>query len=172
MGQELTAFVRKHNSGLTSMGFSKHFHSQMIWRHLLINRPLEMATEGRRKGCFVSSPSHSCSHRSSSLRGGRPGPSGAAVTLSPPWEHWPRTGPAWVWPSEGHGRLLCLPWQLPLAEHFAPDCLLQERFLEGWQLASVVFPLLCDVVSSLQGLAEQRRRALGVSRPRMHSQRP
>lgn len=94
------------------------------------------------------------------------------VTLSPTRERWLGPWAALVWPGEGDGRLLCLPWQLPLAEHFTSDCLLQERLLRRLAacLSGISSPL-CDV-SSLQGLAEQRRRALGASSPRTHSQRP
>lgn len=70
------------NAALASTGFSKHFNSQMIWRHFLITRPLEMAVEGGRKGCFVF-PSHSCSQRSSSSQGGKSGPRGAACHAQP-----------------------------------------------------------------------------------------
>lgn len=66
------------NAALASMGLSKHFNSQKIWRrflinqkiwrHFLINRPLEMAVQSGRKGCFVF-PYESCSHRSSSSLG-------------------------------------------------------------------------------------------------------
>lgn len=159
------------NAALASMGFSKHFNSQMIWRHFLINRPLEMAVEGGRKGCFVF-PSHSCSQRSSSSQGGKSGPRGTACQAQPHQGALAETlGPPWCGPARRIGGCSvslgsCLWLSISPQTAFC-----RSGSLEGWQLASVVFPL--SVTLSPPSRAWQSRGEGPWERAdRTHSQRP
>lgn len=78
-------------------------------------------------------------------KGGKSGPRGAACHAQPHGERWLRPWATLVWPGERGGRLAACP--------------------------SGISSPLCDV-GSLQGPAEQRRRARGASRPRTHSEAP
>lgn len=101
-------------------------------------------------------PSHSC-YRSRSSQGVSLAPEVLPVTFSPTRERWPRLGAALAWPNEGRGGCSVSHWQLPLAKHFASDCLLQERLLRRRLAAcSLVFPLL-PVTSSLLSRGWQSR---------------
>lgn len=129
----------------------------------MINRPLEMAVEGGRKGCFVF-PSHSCSHRSHSSLGVSLAPEVLSVTLSCTRERWlspwARLGVA----RRGDGRLLCLPLAAAFGQAFRLG--LSPAGAAPWKEAGS----LPHGVSSPPGPGRAEDRGPGRSRHRTHSE--